>query len=144
MYVREGDRNKEEEEEEEEVPSWGNLTSLVVQRRNNLLFLDDISTSQRKRKDDRRKKESFRVESESKVIEEELDMTELEEDHRRTEMPTTSIVANHGSSIPLRSVGSFSIPAIITGSLSLFSLLEILLGNQRNLKITRSFSPPLG
>ncbi|CAK9197058.1 unnamed protein product [Sphagnum jensenii] len=42
-------------------------------------------------------------------------MAELEEDHRRTEMPTTSIVANHGSSIPFRSVGSFSIPAIITG-----------------------------
>jgi hypothetical protein len=108
-----------------------------------LLFLDDTSTSQHKRKDDSRK-ESFRVESESKVIEEELDMAELEEDPGRTEMPTTSIVANHGSSIPFRSVGSFSIPAIITGSLSLFSLLEILLGNQRNLKITRSFSPPLG
>jgi len=87
------------------------------------LFLDDTSTSQEKRKDDRRKKESFRVESESKVIEEELDMAELEEDHRRTEMPTTSIVANHGSSIPFRSVGSFSIPAIITGSLSLSLLL---------------------
>jgi hypothetical protein len=109
-----------------------------------LLFLDDTSTSQQKRKDDRRKKESFRVESESKVIEEELDMAELEEDHRRTEMPTTSIVTNHGSSIPLRSVGSFSIPAIITGSLSLFSLLEILPGNQRNLKIKLSFFPPLG
>jgi hypothetical protein len=80
-----------------------------------LLFLDDTSTSQQKRKDVRRKKESFRVESESKVIEEELDMAELEEGHRRTEMPTTSIVANHGSAIPFRSVGSFSIPAIITG-----------------------------
>ncbi len=108
-----------------------------------LLFLDDTSTSQQKRKDDRRK-ESFRVESESKVIEEELDMAELEEDHRRTETPTTSIVANHGSSIPFRSVGSFSIPAIITGSLSLFSLLETLPGNQHNLKIKRSFFPPLG
>jgi hypothetical protein len=43
-----------------------------------------------------------RVESESKVIEEELDTAELEEYHRRTEMPTTSIVANHGSSIPFR------------------------------------------
>ncbi len=109
-----------------------------------LLFLDDTSTSQQKRKDVRRKKESFRVESESKVIEEELDMAELEEDHRRTETPTTSIVANHGSSIPFRSVGSFSIPAIITGSLSPSSLLETLLGNQRNLKIKRSFFPPLG
>ncbi len=109
-----------------------------------LLFLDDTSTSQQKRKDDRRKKESFRVESESKVIEEELDMAELEEDHRRTEMPTTSIVANHGSSIPFRSVGSSSIPATITGSLSLFSLLEILPGYERNLKIMRSFLPPLG
>ncbi len=108
-----------------------------------LLFLDDTSTSQQKRKDDRRK-ESFRVESESKVIEEELDMAELEEDDRRTEKTTTSIVANHGSSIPFRSVGSFSIPAIITGSLSLFSLLEILPGNQRNLKIKRSFFSPLG
>jgi hypothetical protein len=87
-----------------------------------LLFRDDTSTSQQKRKDDRRK-ESFSVESESKVIEEELDMAELEEHHRRTEMPTTSIVANHGSSIPFRSVGSFSIPAIITGSLSLSLLL---------------------
>jgi len=108
-----------------------------------LLCLDDTSISQQKRKDDRRK-ESFRVESESKVIEEELDMAELEEDHRRTEMPTTSIVANHGSSIPFRSVGTFSIPAIITGSLSLFSLLDILPRNQRNLKIKRSFFPSLG
>jgi hypothetical protein len=100
------------------------------------LFLDDTSTSQRKRNDDRRKKESFRVESETKVIEEQLDMAELDEDHRRTKMPTTSI--------PLRSVGGLSIPAIITGSLSLFSLMEILPGNQRNLKITRSFFHSLG
>jgi hypothetical protein len=85
-----------------------------------LLFLDDTSTSQQKRKDVRRK-ESFHVESESKVIEEKLDMMELEEDHRPTEMPTTSIVANHGSFVPFRLVGSFSILAIITNFLSLSS-----------------------
>jgi len=40
-------------------------------------------------------------------------MAELEADRRPTDMPTA--MGSHGSSIPVRSVGSFSIPAIITG-----------------------------